>query len=108
MQNILCNVRRSIPILVTKIWSQWRNLDYGKSLQAKYFISENILIYGINPDNKGWKKPIIFENCEYTYIVYYSMHGDIMLIKIKQEFQNAWHCFFSVKTHRGYIIIVKN
>ena len=34
-RNILCNVRRPIPILVAKIWQ--RNLDYAKNLQAKYF-----------------------------------------------------------------------
>ena len=31
----MCNVRRSIPILVAKVWQ--RNLDYAKNLQAKYF-----------------------------------------------------------------------
>ena len=41
----LCNVRRPIPILVANVW--WRNLDYVKNLQAKYFISENIPIYSI-------------------------------------------------------------
>ena len=35
-QNILCNVCRPIPILVTKVWQ--RNLDYIKNLQAKYFM----------------------------------------------------------------------
>ena len=45
MRNILCNVRRPIPILVAKLWQQ--KLDYAKSLQAKYFTSENIPIYGI-------------------------------------------------------------
>ena len=44
MQNILCNVHRPIPILVAKVWR--RKLDYAKNLQAKYFTSENILIYG--------------------------------------------------------------
>ena len=44
-QNTLCNVRRPIQILVAKVWQQ--NLDYVKNLQAKYFTSENILIYGI-------------------------------------------------------------
>ena len=44
MQNILCNIRRPIPILVAKIWQ--RNLDYAKNLQAKYFTGENIPIYG--------------------------------------------------------------
>ena len=28
-----------------KVW--WRNLDYEKNLQAKYFTGENIPIYGI-------------------------------------------------------------
>ena len=32
-------------ILVAKVWR--RNLDYVKNLQVKYFISENIPIYGI-------------------------------------------------------------
>ena len=42
---IFCsNVRRPIPILVTKVWR--RNLDYTKNLQANYFTSENIPIYG--------------------------------------------------------------
>ena len=44
MQNILCDVRQPIPILITKVWRQ--NLDYAKNLQAKYFTSENIPIYG--------------------------------------------------------------
>ena len=44
MRNILCNVRRPIPILIAKVWR--RNLDYTKNLQAKYFTHENILIYG--------------------------------------------------------------
>ena len=44
MRNILCNIRRPIPILVAKIWR--RNLDYAKNLQAKYFTGENIPIYG--------------------------------------------------------------
>ena len=30
---------------VAKVWRQ--NLDYAKNLQAKYFTSENIPIYGI-------------------------------------------------------------
>ena len=40
-RNILCNVRRPIPILVAKV--QRRNLDYAKNLaiQAKYFTGEN-------------------------------------------------------------------
>ena len=41
----LYNVYRPIPISIAKVW-QW-NLDYAKKLQAKYFISENIPIYGI-------------------------------------------------------------
>ena len=44
-QNVLCNVHRPIPILVTKVWLRnfWlRNLDYAKNLQVKYFTSENI------------------------------------------------------------------
>ena len=45
MRNILCNIHRPIPILVTKVW-QWK-LDHVKNLQAKYFIGENIPIYGI-------------------------------------------------------------
>ena len=43
---ILCNVRRPIPILVAKVWQ--RKLDYVKFLQAKYFTSKNIPIYGIS------------------------------------------------------------
>ena len=46
MRNILCNVRRLIPILVTKVWRQ--NLDYVKNLQVKYFTGENIRIYDNN------------------------------------------------------------
>ena len=30
--------------VVTQAW--WQKLDYAKNLQAKYFIGENILIYG--------------------------------------------------------------
>ena len=41
-----CNIRRPIPILVTKV--SRRNLDYVKNLQAKYFTGENIpIIYSI-------------------------------------------------------------
>ena len=43
--NILCNVHQPILILVAKIWQ--RKLDYAKYLQTKYFIGENIPIYGI-------------------------------------------------------------
>ena len=43
-RNILCNVRRPIAILVAKVW--WWKLYYAKNLQAKYFIGENIPIYG--------------------------------------------------------------
>ena len=43
--HILCNVCRSIPILVTKVWR--RKLDYAKNLQAKYFTDENIPIYSM-------------------------------------------------------------
>ena len=46
MQNILCNVRQPIPILVAKV--RRRNLDYTKNLQVKYFTGENIPIYGID------------------------------------------------------------
>ena len=42
-RNILCNVHRSMPILVAKDWQ--RNLDYAKNLQAKYFTGKNIPIY---------------------------------------------------------------
>ena len=45
MQNILCNVPQSIPILVAKVLRQ--NLDYTKNLQVKYFTGENIQIYSI-------------------------------------------------------------
>ena len=44
MRNILCDVCRPIQILFAKVWQ--RNLDYVKILQAKYFTSENIPIYG--------------------------------------------------------------
>ena len=38
MRNILCNVRRPIPILVAEVWR--RKLDYAKNLQAKYLTSK--------------------------------------------------------------------
>ena len=41
MRNILCNVCRPIPILVTKVWR--RKLDYAKNLRVKYFTGENML-----------------------------------------------------------------
>ena len=43
-QNILRNIHRPIPILIAKVWRL--ELDYMKNLQAKYFIGENIPIYG--------------------------------------------------------------
>ena len=44
MRNILCNICQPVPILIAEVWRQ--NSDYAKSLQAKYFTSENIPIYG--------------------------------------------------------------
>ena len=41
MRNILCNISRSIPILVAKDLVRRRNLDYAKNLQAKYFTGES-------------------------------------------------------------------
>ena len=57
MRNILCNVCRPIPTLVAEVWR--RNLDYAKNLQAKYFTSESIPIYGTLVDqafDKKWEE----------------------------------------------------
>ena len=35
-----------MPILVAKVWRQNLDYMYAKNLQAKYFISQNIPIYG--------------------------------------------------------------
>ena len=43
--NVLYNICQPIPISVAEV--QRQKLDYTKNVQAKYFTSENILIYGM-------------------------------------------------------------
>ena len=66
----LCNIRRPMPILVTQVWQ--RNLDYAKNLQAKYFTSKNIMIYGTSLLNSfiQWSQTLtMLNNISYYYVV---------------------------------------
>ena len=59
-QNILCNIRRPMPILVVKVLV----MKFG-NLQVKYFTSENIPIYSIAHNHFLF----LFSSSLYTYTV---------------------------------------